>query len=338
MDILATAAGEAKETIGKGLVDALSLLAGDGNTIQPLADSMADLSQYIADVTVGTAKMIAALKNIPGVGAASGASDNVVVKGFKQWLRSLNPLAAGKDFLDFLANEGSTTAGMGGYPSSALGGVFIDPNEAARKKAEEEAAKRAKELAALQAKALRAQTKANALLKASKTLDLDRIGMTAALRGKISETDRLSLNLQLALLDKNEQAATKLSDQLTEAVKRQNLLNAALIATPEAPNPYRNWQVPKDLISYTAASLGVSAGSLGSGPVAPSATFSDAQMELMSAINSFQKADAQAINIEVYLDGDAVGGAVRESSINASLSGSFNTVNRYGRFGLSGTQ
>jgi len=29
---------------------------------------------------------------------------------------------------------------------------------------------------------------------------------------------------------------------------------------------------------------------------------------------------------------------VRESSVNSSLSGSFNTVNRAGRFGLSGTQ
>jgi hypothetical protein len=38
------------------------------------------------------------------------------------------------------------------------------------------------------------------------------------------------------------------------------------------------------------------------------------------------------VNVEVNLDGNAVGGAVRDSSVNDSLSGSFNTVNRGGRF------
>jgi hypothetical protein len=51
-------------------------------------------------------------------------------------------------------------------------------------------------------------------------------------------------------------------------------------------------------------------------------------MELMAAVNSFQRADQQAINIEVYLDGDAVGGAITNSQINSSLSGSFNQVSR----------
>jgi hypothetical protein len=34
MGILSNAAGEAQETIGKGLVDALTLLAGEGDSIQ----------------------------------------------------------------------------------------------------------------------------------------------------------------------------------------------------------------------------------------------------------------------------------------------------------------
>jgi hypothetical protein len=83
-----------------------------------------------------------------------------------------------------------------------------------------------------------------------------------------------------------------------------------------------------DLLNYTASSLGVSVAQLQTAPVAPSSSFSDAQMELMAAVNSFQGANQQAINIEVYLDGDAVGGAVRETAINDSLSGSFNQLNR----------
>jgi hypothetical protein len=227
---------------------------------------------------------------------------------------------------------------MGGYPSSALGPGYVDPNDAARKAAEAAAAKRAKELAALQKKSLDTQKKSLALQKASKTLNLDAIGIEAALKGKISETDRISLLLQKAILEGNATLATQLSDQLEAATKRQNELRALLLTTPEAPNPYRNWTLPTDLLNYTASSLGVSVAQLQNAPVAPSSTFSDAQMELMAAVNSFQQADKQAINIEVYLDGDAVGGAVRESSVNSSLSGSFNTVNRVGRFGLSGTQ
>jgi hypothetical protein len=55
----------------------------------------------------------------------------------------------------------------------------------------------------------------------------------------------------------------------------------------------------------------------------------------MSAVNSAQRAADQLLNIQVYLDGDIVGSAVRNSSVNSSLSGSFNTVNRTNRFDLS---
>jgi hypothetical protein len=217
---------------------------------------------------------------------------------------------------------------MGGYPSSALGGVFIDPNDAARKAAEAAAAKRAKELAALQKKTLDTQKKSLALQKASKTLNLEAISIEAGLKGSISETDRLSLLLQKSILEGNATLATQLADQLEAATKRQNELRALLLTTPEAPNPYRNWTLPQDLLNYTASSLGVSVAQLQTAPVAPSSSFSDAQLELMSAVNAFQGANAQAISVEVYLDGDVVGGAVTNSQINSSLSGSFNQVNR----------
>jgi hypothetical protein len=55
-------------------------------------------------------------------------------------------------------------------------------------------------------------------------------------------------------------------------------------------------------------------------------------MELAAAVNAGQAAEQKLINVQVYLDGDMVGNAVRDSSINQSLSGSFNSVNRRGRF------
>jgi hypothetical protein len=316
--ILSNAASEATEIIGKGLMDSLSILAGEGNTIQPLADSMEMLATEISSVITGLATMIAEIKKIPGV-------EKYVTDIFPFIMKHTQ---AGQ-VLEFIKSfNKETAAGMGGYPSSALGPGYVDPNDAARKAAEAAAAKRAKELAALQKKTLDTQKKSLALQKASKTLNLDAIGIEAALKGKISETDRISLLLQKAILEGNATLATQLSDQLEAATKRQNELRALLLTTPEAPNPYRNWTLPMDLLNYTASSLGVSVAQLQNAPVAPSSSFSDAQMELMAAVNSFQSADKQAINIEVYLDGQTVGSAITDVQLNNSLSGSFNQLNR----------
>jgi hypothetical protein len=322
MGILSNAASEATENIGKGLVDSLSLLAGEGNSIQPLADSMLEFSTEIANAINGIAVLINKMKEIPGIeflirnlGTTTDLLPNTGI--LKQAFKALSDL--GKE----------ATPGMGGYPSSALGPGYVDPNDAARKKAEAAAAKRAKELAALQKKTLDTQKKSLALQRASKTLNLEAIGIEAALKGKISETDRLSLLLQKAILAENTNLATQLSDQLEAAIKRQNDIRNLLLTTPEAPNPYRNWTLPQDLLNYTASSLGVSVAQLQTTPIAPSSSFSDAQMELMAAVNSFQGANQQAINVEVYLDGSAVGGAVTNAQVNQSLSGTFSDVSRY---------
>jgi len=67
MQVLGTAAGEAQEIIGKSLVDSLSLLAGDGNTVQPLADAMENLATYTAEVITGISGLVAEFKKLPGV-------------------------------------------------------------------------------------------------------------------------------------------------------------------------------------------------------------------------------------------------------------------------------
>ena len=325
MQILGTAAGEAQETIGKGLIDSLMILSGD-TTVADLADTM----QQLADNTA------VALQNIAKFG--KGVKDTVgpIASVLEKFIIATQPIFDSIVFGDPLTwskKKPSNATRMGGYPSSALGGTFVDPNQAARKAAEAAAAKRAKELAALQKKTLDTQKKSLALQKAAKTLNLEAIGIEAALKGQISETDRLSLLLQKSILEGNANLATFLSDQLDAAVKRQNELRQSLLTTPEAPNPYRNWTLPQELLNYTASSLGVSVAQLQSTPVAPSSTFSDAQMELMAAVNSFQAANQTAVNIEVYLDGDVVTGAITQKQVNDSLSGTFASTNRFGAKG-----
>jgi hypothetical protein len=219
---------------------------------------------------------------------------------------------------------------MGGYPSSALGGVFIDPNEAARQAAEAAAAKRAKELAALQKKTLDAQKKSLALQKASKTLNLDAIGIEAALKGKISETDRISLLLQKAILDGNATLATKLSDQLDAAIKRNNELRLSLLATPKAPNPFSEWKVPT--LDFGGNKLGTVVPNFVPPSYVTPETFTSGGAMGPQALTPV----TPPINIKVEVAGEAVAAVITQQQNNQSLSGTFSSVNRTNRFAAAG--
>jgi hypothetical protein len=318
LGILSNAAGEASETIGKGLVESLSILSGEGNTVQPLADSMQDLATYTSDVITGLATMIAEFKKLPGV---QFYLDEI----FPRWMKN-TPFGSILEMLRGAAP--SIRPGMGGYPSSALGPGYVDPNDAARKRAEAAAAKRARELAALQKKTLDTQKKSLALQKASRTLNLEAIGIEAALKGDISKTDRLSLELQKALLDGNTTLATQLSDQLDTAIKRNNELRQSLLATPKAPNPFSEWSIPK--LDFGGNVLGTPVPNF----VPPAYAMPDTYGQqgglpagVVAGVNP-----TPPINISVEIAGEAVAATITQQQSNQSLSGSFVNVNRLGRF------
>jgi hypothetical protein len=326
LTLIQTAAGEAQETIGKGLVDAFSILATDTGSITELTEAMNKFAEGTATAFRNVAVLVSNLdKSMQAGFGLVGVLDKITGSNFVKIFGGAFGLLStqgGGAFSSFV------TPGMGGYPSSALGGTYVDPNEAARRKAEKEAAARAAAIAALQKKTLDMQKKANALTKAAKTIDLDRIGMTAALRGKISETDRLSLNLQLALLDKNEAQANKLSAELEAATKRQNALNAALLATPEAPNPYRNWKVPT--LDFGGNVLGTPVPNFVPPSYAMPETFGQQgglPAGVVAGVNPMPP-----INIKVEVAGEAVSAVITQQQTNESLSGSFVNVNRLGRF------
>jgi hypothetical protein len=271
---------------------------------------------------------------------------------FEKFINATQPIFDSIVFGDPLtwAKKPQPRATMGGYPSSALGGTFVDPNAAARKAAEAAAVKRSKELLALQKKTLDTQKKQNALTKASKTLDLEQIAIEAALKGNISETDRLSLSLQKSILQGNATLATQLADQLEAAIKRQNEIRNLLLTTPKAPNPYEDWKIPADLLAYTAASLGVSPETVINAPQTIPAQTTDATQELLAALlaaeaaqRAADMAQAQAtavtagsnappINVKVEVAGEEVAAVITQQQTNQSLSGSFVNVNRLGRF------
>jgi hypothetical protein len=343
LQLITTAAGEASETIGKSLVESLVSVFAAGDTTQ-FVNQIDTLATKIADtvsaVVFGFRKLYVL------------TSDRAILASFNPFddyeKNALAAIDAAEKAAKFRRNMPSS-----GYLGSQPMGIYETSAQiAARKNAEAAAAKRAKELAALQKKTLDTQKKSLALQKASKTLNLDAIGIEAALKGKISETDRLSLELQKALLAGNAALATSLSDQLEAAIKRNNELRLALLATPKAPNPFSEWKVPP--LDFGGNKLGTP---LPPGFTPPSypPSVTDPQGPKMPATNVPSDSYTQygpsgglmagviagvnpapVFNVKVEVAGEEVAAVITQQQTNDSLSGSFNTVNRTNRFAAAG--
>ena len=296
LQLITTAASEASEMIGGALVESLVSVFAAGDTtkfvnqIDTLATKIADT---VASVVFGFQKLYVL------------TSDRAILASFNPFddyeKNALAAIEAAENAAKFRRNAPS----MGYVGSTPLGIYETAAQIAARKKAEADAVRRAKSLAAVQTKQLAESKKKLALDKAAKTLNLDAIGIEAALKGKISETDRISLLLQKAILEGNATVATQLSDQLDTAIKRNNELRLALLTTPEAPNPFRNWSMPGFNVPSDSYTQFGAQGGLGAGVVA--------------GVNP-------PINITVELDGSVVGNAISDVQTNNNLSGSFTTV------------
>jgi hypothetical protein len=344
MQVLANAAEDAQTIIGTGLIDSLMILSGD--------TSVEDLAETMQDVATNTSK---AITEVAKLGRSIGTFFSGGFGAIDQFSNDITDLLDRLTFnTDRIGRRGVGQARrsfMGG--SGGAGGNIETPQERAlRIKRENDQKRLAANLLANENKRLKSEKARVALAKAqlalgraSKTLDLELISIEAALKGEISATDRLSLNLQKALLEENDSRATQLAKQLEDAVRRQNELSLALLATPEAPNPYRNWKPP----TFVGPVM-IEGGTAPQNPLkipygepvpnfnVPSYMTSDSGMGGLQA-NDYLRLGALGgnvadtiVNVEVNLDGATVGGAIRDTSINDSLSGSFNSVNRAGRF------
>jgi hypothetical protein len=222
MRVLGEAADNAQEIIGKSLVDSFALLSGEGNSVQPLADSMADLATYTGDVITGLATLIAKFKELPGM--------DFYLKNIFPELLKLNAIGQGIDLLSKLAPD-KAAPGMGGYPSSALGGTYIDPNEAKRKKIEADRLKAEKARLALANKAAQAEKNKISLSKAAAVFDSTRISLAAALQSTYDKETKLRLEaLMLIEQDKGDEALKKIN-QLSAFQKNADMQRLAGVET-----------------------------------------------------------------------------------------------------------
>ena len=206
MDALQVASANVSETIGKGILDALSLLGKD-NSIEGATTKMESFGTAIADAILGMGLLINKVKNL---------GETTKVNSVLSWLFTGTPvdllIKAGKK-----ERESQTATNVGGYSGipSANELVLIKEYELIKKAN----AARAKELAALNAK--------TAVDKLKDKFDVERIGLTAALNSATDDETKLRLRSQLAILDNNEVLAKKYLAELNAAEAVNKLANDA---------------------------------------------------------------------------------------------------------------
>lgn len=306
LDKLAVASNNAKEAIGRGLVDALSILGGGGqggltNIINLIDKASTGLETFIRRFGVGIAQAKALLTG---------------------------------NFSQFLA-IGQAEANRGKGVSGITPAVAAELKKAAAEKA---AAKRAKEIAALTAKNTKAIKDQTAILKAGTLFDLEQTGIIAALKGKITDEERKRLELQLAILTGNTSEAKKLGQEIAMAQDATGKLALYLRTLPDAKNPFASWQSYLDSLKLpsfvnpaaVAATTPTNAGTA-TAPVAAS----------MPSVTGALTARADAAgNVNVYVGGsvisesdlvDLIQGGLQGKSLSGSpsaigrLKGSFTT-------------
>ena len=216
MDVLTVATDNAKETIGKGLVDAFARIGG--------GTEASDAAKSIDNIAKATSNLVVFL------GSAIGA-----VEKFR------------KAYTNFLAG-GDVNAIMAGAQAStnrSKSPAGTAARTAQQRAAETAAAKRAKELAALTVKQVKAQKeltaqqKQQAALKKSQSIfDLEQIQIIAALKGNISAEDRTRLEAQAAILNGNSELATKLTKDILMAQDSTGKLYQYFLSIPDAKNPF----------------------------------------------------------------------------------------------------
>lgn len=331
MEVLKTAAGEAQETIGKGLVDALMTISGD-TSVSDLAESMQGLADYTSQVIVGLGNVIAKLKQVG--------------EGTPSWLKSLGGLAANKStlfgaagpILGYLQKSGekSQNAKMQN-PSVQM--FFTDQ---ANQRLEREKLKTSKDIVK-NTKANTAELKKQAAEKKQAALfDLEKIGLVAALQGNITKEEKLRLELQLALLTGNDALATKLSAQLATSIDSTGKLAKDLTTLPDAKNPFASWSAYLDLI-IEKARLAASFGGASTGSTARGESFASLTptvQDLITGGGTGGRAGVDASgNVYVTVNGSVVSDqdlvvAIENGLQKRSLSGAPSVIGRIsGMFG-----
>jgi hypothetical protein len=236
LEIIKVAADNAKQSIGEGLVNAIQLLSGD-TSITELSTSVQNLGVYLEAVIIRFAEL------------AKMVIDSPVGKFFALSIDGWNKILGVNEKVMEVQNEI--------WRNNTKSWEDADKQKVAQDKINEAYQKRLK-LQATQQKAAVDNAKklaaaAKVLDRSGTLLDVDQAQIYAALQGKITDQERLRLDLQLALLTKNADAANLLSQQLLVSQLETTNLAKTISSLPKALNPFAEWPgYIQDLINMIA--------------------------------------------------------------------------------------
>jgi hypothetical protein len=210
MDLLQVASENVKEEIGKGILDALTLLSRD-TSIQSATSSMEDFGTSIGDAIYGMAKLIKRVEDL-GVVSKSGGLANLLL--------SLQPGGrVGKLAFDALSKSGARPRELPVSEQRSASRIYVQQLKQEKRVADALAKARAEELRLL---GLKNNIENKNVKELEKKFDLERIGITQALNTATDDETKLRLKAQLAILDNNEAMAKKLLAEMEayEALKK----------------------------------------------------------------------------------------------------------------------
>lgn len=209
LNALSVAANNAKETIGKGLVDALAQLVSGSDDINKLTEAM----DKWANRASKTLNFMGTLASVAAENFAQSPGGKAII-----WLMNRGEI-----------NISPNQMQKGQYARG--GGKALDLLAAKRAQEDKDAIKRQKELTLLTQKqaiaaaaAAKAKKEAAILEKAQQLFNIDLIQNVAALQGKITADEKLRLETQQAILTGNAESAGQLAMKLLEAQKNAMLL------------------------------------------------------------------------------------------------------------------
>jgi hypothetical protein len=248
MLILKENAEQAKEVIGKGLIDAFKILAGD-KTSEDLADTMARAANNTARFSRELAKVIKTLTAPIDFVSGSLAWFIENTQKYADLLIAGDPSGffrkpvTGPEARPLIAQQSPGERTM-----AVKAAQEAEKRAKALRKIEQDRLANLKKIAAEQAKKL-ALDKASAFLAQSeKVFDLDRIQLAAAAMGKLTAEEKTRVNLKLnileleaAIAEGNVQNAAKFASLITQDAALLSQLREQMVGLSDVPNPFAEW-------------------------------------------------------------------------------------------------
>ena len=307
MDALSLASNNAKETIGKGLLDALTLMAGGGAaSITSVTDSIGAMSTVFADTIRGIGYYVGELMKNPFVAKLWN-----IVKWFSK-------------NTSFLGVVAKTFAPKGKELNAPDATPELSAAEKAILKMQREHALRQ---AALIKKQKEAADKELKLRKSAALFDMEHIQLIAALKGQVSDEDRKRLELQLSILDGNTAEAEKLTKEIAMSIDKTGKLAASLATLPDAKNPFVAWKGYLDDIELQAKRVAAFSAAAATTPASIVASYVIPDLnkaELENRRESGQMYGSGNNGIVIQIDGKEVVNAV----VDQAMSGNNAYLNR----------